>query len=261
MSQTLFEKLQLKDEKNLLIQGLPSSIEKQFIKLAFAKNVTPLLRMKKIDFALVFAINHNQLRSILTEVLPALQADAKLWVAYPKAASKIASDLNRDCSWNCLCDHGFEIAFSEPLDHVWTALRFKKGNCAEAAARAEATAATREPVPHELPAPIATVPKAGAKTATALAQKAAHSAAPAPRSADIQTAERPGKRAVNVPQDLEHVFTLHPKAKDFFDTLPYSHKREYIRWITDAKRDDTRKRRLDATLEKLRAGKKNPTEK
>jgi hypothetical protein len=41
MSQTLLEKLQLKDEKNLLIQGLPSAIEKQFVKLAFAKNLTP----------------------------------------------------------------------------------------------------------------------------------------------------------------------------------------------------------------------------
>jgi len=37
MSQTLLEKLQLADEKNLLIQGLPSSIEKQFSKLSFAK--------------------------------------------------------------------------------------------------------------------------------------------------------------------------------------------------------------------------------
>jgi len=45
--QSLFEKLQLKDEKNLLIQGLPSSIEKQFVKLYYSKNVTPLLRSKK----------------------------------------------------------------------------------------------------------------------------------------------------------------------------------------------------------------------
>jgi hypothetical protein len=61
MSQTLFDKLQLADEKNLLIQGLPSSIEKQFSKLSFAKNVTPLLKSRKIDFALVFAVNENQL--------------------------------------------------------------------------------------------------------------------------------------------------------------------------------------------------------
>jgi len=68
MSQTLLEKLQLGDEKNLLIQGLPSSIEKQFVKLAFAKNLTPLLKSRKIDFALVFAINEHQLRGIVQEV-------------------------------------------------------------------------------------------------------------------------------------------------------------------------------------------------
>ena len=67
MSQTLFEKLRLKDEKNLLIQGLPSTIEKQFVKLSFAKNVTPLLKIRKIDFALVFALNQKQLNDILTE--------------------------------------------------------------------------------------------------------------------------------------------------------------------------------------------------
>ncbi len=64
MSQTLFEKLQLEDEKNLLIQGLPSTIEKQFSKLSFSKNVTPLLKTRKIDFALVFALNLKQLNKI-----------------------------------------------------------------------------------------------------------------------------------------------------------------------------------------------------
>ena len=70
MSQTLLEKLQLADEKNLLIQGLPSSIEKQFSKLSFAKNMTPLLKSRKIDFALVFAVNENQLNGILKDVMP-----------------------------------------------------------------------------------------------------------------------------------------------------------------------------------------------
>ena len=57
MSQNILEKLELRDEKNILIQGLPSSIEKQFVKLSFSKNVTPLLKMRKIDFALVFAVS------------------------------------------------------------------------------------------------------------------------------------------------------------------------------------------------------------
>ena len=126
MSQTLLEKLQLTDERNLLIQGLPSSIEKQFIKLAFAKNLTPLLKSKKIDFALVFAINEVQLGIIVREVLPALHAEGKFWVAYPKPGSKIATTLNRECSWSCITNAGFEGINEITLDHVWTATRFEK---------------------------------------------------------------------------------------------------------------------------------------
>lgn len=127
MSQTLFEKLQLKDERNLLVQGLPSTIEKQFVKLSFAKNVTPLLKMRKIDFALIFALNQKQLNDILTDVFPALQTDAKLWIAFPKLTSKIVSDLNRCCTWEYLREQGFEAVSEEVvLDYVWSALQFKK---------------------------------------------------------------------------------------------------------------------------------------
>ena len=126
MSQTLFEKLQFADEKNLLIQGLPSSIEKQFHKLSFAKNVTPLLKSRKIDFALVFAVNENQLNGILNDVMPALKEDTKFCVAYPKVTSKIVTDLNRDRSWNRLTNAGYESIHQVELDHVWSAMRFEK---------------------------------------------------------------------------------------------------------------------------------------
>jgi hypothetical protein len=128
MSQTLFEKLQLADEKNLLIQGLPSSIEKQFCKLSFAKNMTPLLRNRKIDFALVFAVNENQLNGILKDVMPALKDDSKFWVAFPKSTSKIVTDLNRDSSWQQLTSAGYETCTEVVLDHVWSAARFARPN-------------------------------------------------------------------------------------------------------------------------------------
>ena len=126
MSQTLFEKLQLKNERNLLVQGLPSTIEKQFVKLSFAKNVTPLLRLRKIDFALIFALNQKQLNDILKEVFPALHPEAKLWIAFPKLTSKIVSDLNRCCTWEYLRNEGFESMDEVILDYVWSALQFKR---------------------------------------------------------------------------------------------------------------------------------------
>ena len=135
MIQTISEKLQLKEEKNLLIQGLPSSIEKQFTKISFSKNVTPLLRSRKIDFALIFAVNQNQLKTILQDVLPALHEEGKLWIAFPKTTSKITSDLNRDCSWSCLTAQGYVGVKEIPLDHVWAATRFQKPNGVNAPSR------------------------------------------------------------------------------------------------------------------------------
>jgi len=126
MSQSIFEKLQLTNEKNLLIQGLPSSIEKQFCKLSFAKNLTPLLKSRKIDFALVFAVSENQLNSILHDIMPALKDESKLWVAFPKLTSKIVTDLNRQSSWSKLANAGFESVEQVSLDHVWNASQFKK---------------------------------------------------------------------------------------------------------------------------------------
>lgn len=125
-AQTLLEKLQLQEERNLLIQGLPSSIEKQFIKLNFSKSVTPLLKSRKIDFALVFAVSQRQLVDILNDVIPALQDDAKLWIAYPKPTSKIASDLSRNKNWDFVSDYGLDAVRMIVMDNVWSAARFIK---------------------------------------------------------------------------------------------------------------------------------------
>lgn len=124
MSQSLLEKLGYRDEKNILIQGLPSSIEKQFMKLSFSKNVTPLLKTRKIDFALIFALNGNQLKGILNDVLPALHEAGQFWIASPKLSSKIVTDLHKSCHWEVLCDHGYEKTEETTLDSVWIANRF-----------------------------------------------------------------------------------------------------------------------------------------
>jgi hypothetical protein len=128
MSQTILDKLNLKNDKNILIQGLPSSIEKQFSKVSFAKNLTPLLKTRKIDFALVFAVSENQLNAILSDIMPALKDDTKLWVAHPKQTSKISTDLNRDSSWTKLNDLGYESMELVSLDHVWQAFNFQKND-------------------------------------------------------------------------------------------------------------------------------------
>ncbi len=46
--------------------------------------------------------------------------------------------------------------------------------------------------------------------------------------------------------------------REEFDALSYTHRREYVRWIEEAKRDETRERRLAKAVEMLRDGVRTP---
>jgi Bacteriocin-protection, YdeI or OmpD-Associated/Domain of unknown function (DUF1905) len=46
--------------------------------------------------------------------------------------------------------------------------------------------------------------------------------------------------------------------REEFDALSYTHRREYVRWLEEAKRDETRERRLAKAVEMLRDGVKTP---
>ncbi|HZL63717.1 MAG TPA: YdeI/OmpD-associated family protein [Thermoleophilia bacterium] len=54
-----------------------------------------------------------------------------------------------------------------------------------------------------------------------------------------------------VPHDLQIALHDDPAAEAAFEKLPYSHQREYIDWILEARRADTRARRVDETVRAL----------
>lgn len=58
-----------------------------------------------------------------------------------------------------------------------------------------------------------------------------------------------------VPDDLAKALSKNKKAKSAFESLSYSHKKEYVEWITEAKTEPTRLKRLATTLEWLAEGK------
>jgi uncharacterized protein YdeI (YjbR/CyaY-like superfamily) len=62
-------------------------------------------------------------------------------------------------------------------------------------------------------------------------------------------------REVEVPGALEDALASDPSARSAFDALAYTHRKEYARWIEEAKRDDTRERRVAQALQMLREGK------
>ena len=64
-------------------------------------------------------------------------------------------------------------------------------------------------------------------------------------------------RVVAVPPDLMKELKKNKDAKAFFDKLAYTHRREYVRWIEEAKREETRARRVTKTIELLMKGKRS----
>jgi len=63
------------------------------------------------------------------------------------------------------------------------------------------------------------------------------------------------KKELAVPPDLAAALKKNAKARATFEGFSPSHKREYIEWITEAKREETREKRLATTIEWLTAGK------
>lgn len=68
-------------------------------------------------------------------------------------------------------------------------------------------------------------------------------------------AARGRKPPPGVPDDLREGLRRNPRARATFEAFSPSHKREYIEWIEEAKRAETRARRVAATLEWLAEGK------
>ena len=65
-------------------------------------------------------------------------------------------------------------------------------------------------------------------------------------------------REVEVPDELRAALAGDDGARDVFDALSYTHRREYANWIAEAKRVQTRERRAAKAVEMLRDGTKTP---
>ena len=59
---------------------------------------------------------------------------------------------------------------------------------------------------------------------------------------------------MTVPDDLRSALADDDAAPEAFEKLSYTHRREYVEWIEEAKRPDTRARRIAGTIERVCAG-------
>jgi hypothetical protein len=67
----------------------------------------------------------------------------------------------------------------------------------------------------------------------------------------VELALDTGPREVEVPPALAGALAANAEARATFERLSYSHRKEYARWVAEAKRDDTRDRRVAKVLERL----------
>jgi hypothetical protein len=66
------------------------------------------------------------------------------------------------------------------------------------------------------------------------------------------------ERIVDVPEDFMELMHREPGLVEFFNKLAYTHRKEYVRWIVESKKEETRKRRLTKAIEMLKENRKTP---
>lgn len=72
----------------------------------------------------------------------------------------------------------------------------------------------------------------------------------------VSLTEDKEERVVIIADDIAIVFDENPEAKDLFDKMSYTHKKEYIRWIEEAKKPETRENRKIKMIRMILDGKK-----
>jgi uncharacterized protein YdeI (YjbR/CyaY-like superfamily) len=68
---------------------------------------------------------------------------------------------------------------------------------------------------------------------------------------DVVVENDEAPREVEVPPELTKALKLNPAARAVWDGLSFSHRREYVGYIVEAKMEETRARRVERTIQAL----------
>ncbi len=173
------------------------------------------------DGAQLFVIDSADLAATLKIVVPLLQPDAVIWVTYPKKSSGIKTDLGMTADWVEAARFGLTPVASAAVDENWTAIRLK--------------------------------PEGQSKTSKFSNEEV--------KNNEHSTYIDLKNRQINLPPDMKVILEKSTAAMNFFQSLSFTNKKEYVVWILSAKQEKTKTDRLEKITEKLLAGKKNPSEK
>jgi hypothetical protein len=155
----------------------------------------------------------------MSKVMKLVMPGVVVWVYYPKGTSRLQTDLSRDKGWDCLLKEGDKLTWISLISFDDTWSVFGFRAKAESDKKKEAK------------------PKA---------------------EREIFNWVNPQTKEVKLPDDLTAALKKNKKQSDFFTTLSFTNKKEYIEWIVTAKREETRNERISGTIERLGKQWKNP---
>lgn len=169
-----------------------------------------------------FVQNKAQMEKQLSKVMKLLQPEVTVWVYYPKGTSGIQTDLTRDKGWDCLLAEGDKL--------TWISLISFNETWSVFGFRAKTDADKKKKA----------LPKA---------------------EREIFNWVNPKTKEVKLPDDLTAALKKDKTINDYFHSLAFTHKKEYIEWIITARKEETRSKRVAGTIEMLGNKKKNPGDK
>ena len=173
------------------------------------------------DVLIIFTKSKAQLMEQIKGNFNNITAKTVFWIFYPKKSSKLNTDLDLMKSWEELSIHGLSPCASVSVNEIWTGLRLKLES---------------------------SIKPSGLSNAYI-------------KSNPYGNYINPDTKSVIMPEDLSVVLNQHPIALNFYNSLAYSHRKEYVLWILSAKQEKTRQSRIEKTLVMLGNKKKNPSAK
>jgi len=173
------------------------------------------------DGVQLFVKNSHELIESLKVVVPTLKPDTIFWISSPKKSSGIQSDLTMMGDWSMVTNYGLEPVAAIAVDEIWTGSRFR-------------------------PVGQAKVSNVGADEI---------------RQNEYGKWIDVDKKSIILRDDIKQALEQNPQALANYEKLSWSNRKEYVLWILTAKQEKTREERLGKMVEKLVAGKKNPSDK
>jgi len=124
---SVFEKLNLKDQRDILVVNAPTSFEAELKGLKGVAVHRDHKSLPEVPFSLSFVTKQQEVDTIARAIGAKAKGDAIVWFAYPKGTSKkYKCEFNRDSGWAALGKAGFEPVRMIAIDEDWSAVRFRR---------------------------------------------------------------------------------------------------------------------------------------